>query len=141
VAQSGAMSYARIPCINHPVFKGKRVNIDPREDFIYKRFKKEKIDNIFWEFYHELVQQLYKNKVSKNVYCVNIDAVIAVISLKLMWKAYKENRITDQEMQKIGFVIFLIGRMVGVSAEIIDHTDRGQDMDTRTPQSELKYIV
>ena len=139
--ESGAMSYARIPCINHPVFKGKRVNIDPREDFIYKRFKKESIDNIFWEFYHELVQKLYKNKVSKNVYCVNIDAVIAVISLKLMWKAYKENRITDQEMQKIGFVIFLIGRMVGVSAEIIDHTDRGQDMDTRTPQSELKYIV
>ncbi|RLD41511.1 MAG: CoA-binding protein, partial [Bacteroidetes bacterium] len=126
--ESGAMSYARIPCINHPVFKGKRINIDPREDFIYKRFKKDKIDNIFWEFYHKLVQQLYKNKVSKNIYCVNIDAVIAVISLKLMWKAYKENKITDQEMQKIGFVIFLIGRMVGVSAEIIDHTDRGQDM-------------
>ena len=139
--ESGAISYTRIPCINHPVFKGKRVNIDPREDFIYKRFAKEGIGNIFWEFYHELVQQLYKNKVSKNVYCVNIDAVIAVISLKLMWNAYKENRISDSEMQKIGFVIFLIGRMVGISAEIIDHRDRGQDMDTRTPQSELKYVV
>jgi len=139
--ESGAIAYTRIPCINHPVFKGKRVNIDPREDYIYKRFKKEGIDNIFWEFYHELVQQLYNNKVSSNVYCVNIDAVIAVISLKLMWKSYKAKTITDKEMQKIGFIIFLIGRMQGISAEIIDHTDRGQDMDTRTPQSELKFTV
>jgi citrate synthase len=137
----GATSYNRIPCINHPVFKGKRVNIDPREDFIFKRFKKDKIGNIFWDYYHDLVQALYKNGVSKNVYCVNIDAVIAVISLKLMWKSYKKGRISDQEMQKIGFIIFLIGRMVGVSAEIADHKDRGQDMDCRTPQSELKYIV
>ena len=137
----GATSYDRIPCINHPVFKGKRVNIDPREDFIFKRFKKDKIGNIFWDYYHDLVQALYKNGVSKNVYCVNIDAVIAVISLKLMWKSYKAGRISNQEMQKIGFIIFLIGRMVGVSAEIADHKDRGQDMDCRTPQSELKYIV
>jgi len=137
----GATSYDRIPCINHPVFKGKRINIDPREDFIYKRFKKEKIRNIFWEYYHDLVQALYKNGVSKNVYCVNIDAVIAVISLKLMWKSYKKGSISNQEMQKIGFIIFLIGRMIGVSAEIADHKDRGQDMDCRTPQSELDYIV
>jgi succinyl-CoA synthetase alpha subunit/citrate synthase len=137
----GASSYDRIPCINHPVFKGKRVNIDPREDFIYKRFRKEGIGNIFWEFYHDLVKQLYKKGVSSNVYCVNIDAVIAVISLKLMWKSYRSKRISDAEMQKIGFIIFLIGRMTGVSAEIADHRDRGQDMDCRTPQSELQFVV
>ncbi len=139
--RSGATSYDRIPCVNHPVFKGKQVNIDPREDFIYKRFKEEKIGNIFWEFYHNLVQSLYNEGVSKNVYCVNIDAVIAVISLKLMWKAYSENRIGDEDMQRIGFFIFLIGRMTGVTAEIIDHRNRGLDMDTRTPQSELKFVV
>ncbi len=139
--RKGASSYDRIPCVNHPVFKGKQVNIDPREDFIYNRFKKENIGNIFWEFYHKLVQALYDEGVSKNVYCVNIDAVIAVISLKLMWNAYRENRISDEDMQRIGFFIFLIGRMVGVSAEIIDHRNRGQDMDTRTPQSELRFVV
>lgn len=138
---SGASSYDRIPCVNHPVFKGKRVNIDPREDFVYKHFKSNNIGNIFWEFYHELVKSFYKEGVSNNVYCVNIDAVIAVISLKLMWNAYKENRISQKEMQKIGFHIFLIGRMTGVSAEIVDHRNRGLDMDTRTPQSELKYVV
>ena len=139
--REGVLNYKRIPCVNHPVFKGKKVNIDPREDFIYKKFQSLKIKNIFWDFYHDLVNSLYENKVTNNVYCVNIDAVIAVISLKLMWKAYGENRISDAEMQKIGFTIFLIGRMVGISAEIADHMERGTDMDCRTPLSELKFIV
>jgi succinyl-CoA synthetase alpha subunit len=139
--RKGVMNYKRIPCVNHPVFKGKRVNIDPREDFIYKRFQQEGIRNIFWDYYHELVNELYNNGVSDNIYCVNIDAVIAVISLKLMWSSYGEKRITDEQMQKIGFIIFLIGRMVGISAEIADHMERGSDMDCRTPLSEMKFVV
>ena len=138
---AGKTSYTRIPCINHPVFKGKPVNIDPREDYIYHHFKQLKIDNVFWEFYHELVKSLYETGVSSNVYCVNIDAVIAVISLKLMWSDYKKKQITKTDMQKIGFIIFLLGRMAGVSAEIADHLDRGQDMDCRTPVSETVYVV
>lgn len=139
--RDGIQNYKRIPCVNHPVFKGKRVNIDPREDFIYKKFSKDGITNIFWDYYHELVKSLYENGVSSNVYCVNIDAVIAVISLKLMWKSYQKGIISNAEMQKIGFIIFLIGRMIGVTAEIADHMERGTDMDCRTPLSQLKYIV
>jgi succinyl-CoA synthetase alpha subunit/citrate synthase len=139
--RQGILNYKRIPCVNHPVFKGKKVNIDPREDFIYKKFSSLNIKNIFWDYYHDLVKSLYENKVTNNVYCVNIDAVIAVISLKLMWNAYNEGRISDAEMQKIGFIIFLIGRMVGISAEIADHMERGTDMDCRTPLSELRFIV
>jgi len=30
----GAESAQALPCINHPVFKGKPVNIDPREEFV-----------------------------------------------------------------------------------------------------------
>jgi succinyl-CoA synthetase alpha subunit len=137
----GVLNYKRIPCINHPVFKGKRINIDPREDYIYKKFIREGIQNIFWDYYHELVEKLYENGVSNNVYCVNIDAVIAVISLKLMWQSYQEGKISDKQMQKIGFIIFLIGRMVGVSAEIADHQERGNDMDCRTPLSQLDFVV
>ena len=138
---AGKTSYTRIPCINHPVFKGKPVNIDPREDYIYHYFKQLKINNVFWEFYHELVKSLFETGVSSSVYCVNIDAVIAVISLKLMWFDYKKKQITKTDMQKIGFIIFLLGRMAGVSAEIADHLDRGQDMDCRTPVSETVYVV
>ncbi|MCB0473682.1 MAG: hypothetical protein KDC56_11540, partial [Flavobacteriaceae bacterium] len=140
-AKSKGESYKRIPCINHPVFKGKEVNIDPREAFVYKEFKAQGIDNAFWDFYHRLVQALFETGVSENVYCVNIDAVIAVITLKLMWKAYKDRTIAEAGMQQIGFVIFLLGRMAGVSAEIADHMDRGQDMDCRTPTSALRFIV
>ena len=137
----GKTSYTRIPCINHPVFKGKPVNIDPREDYIYHHFKQLKIDNVFWEFYHQLVHSLFETGVSSNVYCVNIDAVIAVISLKLMWVDNKKKRISKTDMQKIGFIIFLLGRMAGVSAEISDHLDRGQDMDCRTPVSETVFVM
>lgn len=137
----GVQNYKRIPCINHPVFKGRKKNIDPREDFLYKQFKSEKINNLFWEFYHHLVENLYEVGATNNIYCVNIDAVIAVISLKLMWKKLKTNLWKDKDIQDIGFIIFLLGRMIGVSAEISDHMDRGTDMDCRTPQSETRFIV
>ncbi len=137
----GVQNYKRIPCINHPVFKGKKKNIDPREDFLYKLFKEENINNLFWDFYHSLVEKLYKVGATNNIYCVNIDAVIAVISLKLMWGKLKTNLWKDEDIQDIGFNIFLLGRMVGVSAEITDHKDRGTDMDCRTPQSETRFIV
>jgi len=58
-----------------------------------------------------------------------------------MWFDYKENRISKEDMQKIGFIIFLLGRMAGVSAEIADHFDRGRDMDCRTPISEMRFVV
>jgi citrate synthase len=137
----GIQNYKRIPCINHPVFKGKKKNIDPREDFLYKQFKSENINNLFWEFYHHLVENLYSVGATNNIYCVNIDAVIAVISLKLMWKKLKTNLWKKKDVQDIGFIIFLLGRMVGVSAEISDHMDRGTDMDCRTPQSETRFVV
>ncbi len=137
----GVQNYKRIPCINHPVFKGKKKNIDPREDFLYNQFKNESINNLFWDFYHHLVENLYKVGATNNIYCVNIDAVIAVISLKLMWGKLKTNLWKDEDIQDIGFNIFLLGRMVGVSAEIADHKDRGTDMDCRTPQSETKFII
>jgi len=137
----GKSNYSKIPCINHPVFKGKAINIDPREDFIFKHFKKLNISNVFWDFYHYLVQSLYDIGASNNVYCVNIDAVIAVVSLKLMWNDLRQKKISDAEVQKIGFVIFLLGRMTGISAEIADHRSRGQDMDTRTPSSKTEFVV
>jgi len=137
----GESNYKKIPCVNHPVFKGKAVNIDPREDYIYKHFKQLNVNNLFWDFYHQLVRSLYEVGASANIYCVNIDAVIAVISLKLMWNNLHKKKISDKEVQKIGFVIFLLGRMTGVSAEIADHRSRGNDMDTRTPASQTSFVV
>ena len=43
----GNLDYAKLPCVNHPVFKGKDVNYDPREVFVSGLFKEKGINNFF----------------------------------------------------------------------------------------------
>ena len=136
----GNLDYGKIPCVNHPVFKGKDVNIDPREDYVRSLFKEKNIYNVFLDFYHELVQSLFKNKISKNVYCVNIDAVIAVILLKTVWSDYQAGKVSEEDIELASFTAFLFGRMIGCAAEIDDHANRGKNMDTRTPASQCLYV-
>ena len=137
---AGNLSYEKIPCINHPVFKGKEVNFDPREVYVHDLFKSRNSYNIFHEFYHELVKALASYGVSPNVYCVNIDAVIAVILLKMLWRPFVEQEISEQFLEYGAFTTFVYGRLVGEAAEIEDHTTRGRNMDTRTPASKCHSI-
>ena len=97
--------------------------------------------NAFWEFYRLLVKELYAEGVTKNVFCVNVDAVLAVITLKLVWKDLQAGRITMQQVQDLAFTLFLFGRTVGVIAEIADHRDRGLDLDCRTPEQDLSVVL
>ena len=136
----GNLDYAKLPCVNHPVFKGKDVNYDPREVFVNDLFKEKGINNVFLDFYHSLVQGLFKAKVSKNVYCVNIDAVIAVILLKIVWSDFNAGKMKEEDIESSSFATFLFGRMIGCAAEIDDHTSRGKNMDTRTPASKCSYV-
>ncbi|MBC8366412.1 CoA-binding protein [bacterium] len=137
----GVLRVKPIPCVNHPVFKGNSVNIDPREDFIRKELADRNISNVFLDFYHHLVQELHEQGITKNVFCVNIDAVLAVISLKLVWREMGSGKMSDEQIQNLVFTLFLFGRSMGVAAEIADHRDRGTDMDCRTPQSQLSFVL
>ena len=137
----GNLNYAKVPCVNHPVFKNKPVNVDPREEFIWNLFEKKKMVNPFQVFYHHLVKEMFEVGATKNVFCVNIDAVIATISLELFWDQMKKGQITEKEMQDIVFIMFLIGRMTGVASEIADHLARGNDMDCRTPASQVGFVA
>ncbi len=139
--EEGKMSYDRIPCVNHPVFKGHEVNVDPREEYVKKQFDEKGIYNVFLEFYHTLVVELFHEGATKNVFCVNVDAVISVIALKLVWNDLQSGAISKQQIQDLVFILFLIGRAIGVSSEIADHKVRGLDMDCRTPQSNLHYVL
>jgi succinyl-CoA synthetase alpha subunit/citrate synthase len=130
-----------IPCINHPVFRGNKINVDPREQFVAGMLAEQGVYNTFWEFYRLLVRELYAEGVTKNVFCVNVDAVLAVITLKLVWKDLQAGRITVRQVQELAFTLFLFSRAIGVTAEIADHRDRGIDMDCRTPESELSYVL
>ena len=74
------------------MFKDKPVNHDPREVFIAKLFEERGEYNVFHEFYRALVQALFDAGVSRNVYCVNIDAVIAALLLKMLWQPLPQRR-------------------------------------------------
>jgi len=137
----GVLRVKPIPCVNHPVFKGNDVNIDPREEFIRKELAERKITNVFLDFYHHLVLELYDHGITSNVFCVNIDAVLAVISLKLVWKQLGSGKLSHEQIQNLVFTLFLFGRSIGVTAEIADHRDRGTDIDCRTPQSEISFVL
>jgi succinyl-CoA synthetase alpha subunit len=136
----GNLAFDKIPCVNHPIFKGKEVNYDPREVFVNKLFQEKGLNNVFLDYYHQLVNGLFKAKVSKDIYCVNIDAVIAVILLKMVWKEYKAGKLDERDIETASFSTFLFGRMIGCAAEIDDHTNRGKNMDTRTAASQCVYV-
>jgi citrate synthase len=126
--------------VNHPVFKGKEINLDPRKVYVRYLFRERGSYNVFHDFYHELVKALASYGVSQNVYCVNVDAVIAVILLKMLWQPYRAGEIDEEFMEFGAFATFLYGRTVGSAAEIEDHANRGRNMDTRTPASQCRFV-
>ena len=136
----GNLGYDKVPCINHPVFKNKPVNYDPREVFVAELFQERGEYNVFHDYYHALVQALFDKGVSKNVYCVNVDAVIAVLLLKILWRPYQAGDFSAHTMESAAFTTFLFGRMIGCAAEIEDHINRGRNMDTRTAASQCSFV-
>lgn len=129
-----------IPGVNHPVFKGQLVNKDPREVYLSQLFRERGETNVFHDFYSALVQALYDSGVTANVFCVNIDAVIAALLLKLLWPRYRSGVFSEEALETAAFTAFLFGRMVGCAGEIDDHINRGRNMDTRTPASQCTYV-
>lgn len=130
-----------IPCINHPVFKGKPVNFDPREEFVWDLFRNRGEYNVFHDFYRTLVQALCDEGATRNVVCVNVDGVIAALLLKLAWQSYRSGALPESALESAAFTLFLYGRMIGCAAEIDDHLNRGRNMDTRTPQSRCRFVA
>ena len=138
---SGNLDIQKIPGVNHPVFKDKPVNHDPREVFIGELMAKRGEYNVFHAFYRALVQKLFDEGVSRNVYCVNIDAVIAALLLKTVWPAYRAGTIKAEALETAAFTIFLYARMLGCAAEIDDHLNRGRNMDTRAAASACRFVA
>lgn len=140
-AKKGVGESARnIPGVNHPVFKNQVVNKDPREVYLSQLFNERGETNVFHDFYSALVQALYDSGVTANVFCVNIDAVIAALLLKLLWPRYRSGAFCPASMENAAFTAFLYGRMIGCAGEIDDHINRGRNMDTRTPASQCTFV-
>ena len=97
--------------------------------------------NVFHDYYRALVQALFDEGVTSNVFCVNVNGVIAGWLLKLLWQPYRSGELAQADLELAAFTIFLLARMAGSAAEIEDHLNRGRNMDTRTPASEVRFIV
>jgi hypothetical protein len=138
---SGSLDVRKIPGVNHPVFKGKPVNHDPREVYVGELFEQRGEYNVFHVYYRQITQSLYEAGVSRNVYCVNIDGVIAALLLKILWRSYRNGAVTEKALETAAFTLFLFARMIGCAAEIDDHLNRGRDMDTRTPASRCAFTA
>lgn len=138
---TGAGDLQKIPCVNHPVFKDRPVNVDPREAYIRERMAARGEHNVFLDYYHALVEQLHEAGVSRTVYCVNVDAVIATLLLAAAWDDLRAGRIDAGALESAAFTAFLYARMLGSVAEADDHINRGRNMDTRTVASACRYVA
>jgi len=137
---AGSLDVRKIPGVNHPVFKDRPVNVDPREVFIRELMDARGESNVFHDFYRALVRVLHEAGVSRTVYCVNIDAVIAALLLKLTWKPWRAGEIGEAALESGAFTVFLYARMLGCAAEVDDHLNRGRNMDTRTAASACRFV-
>ena len=138
---SGSLDIAKIPGVNHPVFKDKPVNLDPREVFVSEVYQRRGEYNAFHAYYHALVQALFAAGASRNVYCVNIDAVIAALLLRMLWGPLRRGEIGERDLENAAFTLFIYSRMLGCAAEIDDHMNRGRNMDTRTPATQCRFVA
>lgn len=87
------------------------------------------------------MQALFDGGVSRNVYCVNIDAVIAALLFKMLWKPFIEGKYPAAALETAAFTVFLYPRMLGCAAEIDDRMNQGRGMNTRTPASQCRFVV
>jgi succinyl-CoA synthetase alpha subunit len=139
--ETAAEGARAIPGVNHPVFRGKPVNTDPREAFVAELMRQRGERNLFHDYYRRLVHALFEQGVTGNVFCVNVDGVIAAWLLKLLWQPYRSGELGAGALETAAFTIFLFARMAGAAAEIEDHLNRGRNMDTRTPASAVRFIA
>lgn len=141
IAQESGTSYARIPCLGHPVFKDQDVNYDPRERALSAYIAEHKLYNVFLDFYHRLAQHLKRIGATSKVLAVNVDAAIACVWLGLCWKPLREKRITLKRALDLPLVAFALGRAAGAAGEFLDHQDHGAEMDMRVPVSECEILT
>jgi len=140
-AREASMSYEKIPCLGHPVFKDDPVNYDPRERVIARFLEEAGQRNVFLDFYHHLVQALKENGSMSKVLAVNIDAALACIWLGVCWRHLADRRMSRDQAIQTPFLAFALGRVAGGAAEYLDHQNHGLEMDMRIPIRECRSLT
>ena len=128
--------------MNHPVFRGKPVNTDPREAFVAELMRERGERNVFHDYYRARGpgplrsggdQQRVLRQRRRGDRGLAPEAALAALPVRATS--------ATAELENAAFTIFLLARMAGSAAEIEDHLNRGRNMDTRTPASEVRFVV
>jgi hypothetical protein len=59
----------------------------------------------------------------------------------MLWARDRAGGFSNQALETAAFAVFLYGWMIGCAAKIDDHLNRGRDLDTRTPQAEVRFVA
>jgi len=141
IAKEADITFERIPCLGHPVYRNENVNYDPRERVIADYLKKQKIAHVFLEFYHQLAVSSRDLGITRNVLAVNVDAAIACVWMGICWPLLISNKIAIERAVDIPFLSFALGRAAGAAGEYLDHKDYGLPMDMRIPTDECESLT
>jgi hypothetical protein len=87
------------------------------------------------------VEAPFRAAVSRVVYSVNIDALIAIVLLKMVWQPCREGTLSRAALQTAGFTVFLYAGILGCAAAIDDHVSRIRDMGTCTPANQCRFVA
>jgi succinyl-CoA synthetase alpha subunit/citrate synthase len=135
------VTFQRVPCLGHPVYRTEEVNYDPRERVVARYLESAQVYHAFLDFYHKVAVSLREVGVTRNVLAVNIDAVIACVWLGICWPLLCEKRMSIDRAKNIAVAAFALGRAAGGVGEYFDHADFGQAMDMRIPVSECTALT
>ena len=136
------LNIQKISGVNHPVFKDKPVNHDPREVFIRELLAGRGEYNVFHEFYRTLVQTLFDARRVAQCLLRQRRCSDCRVAPEDAVASHTETATTSgAALETAAFTIFLYPRMLGCAAEIDDHMNRGRNMDTRTPASQCQFVA
>ena len=140
VAKEAGVAYEKVPCLGHPVFNTEAVNFDPRERAIDEVMRKDKIYNVFFDFYHRLSRGMMEQHATSKVHAVNVDAALTCVLMGIAWPLLVDKKITVERAIDLPFLAFSLGRVAGGAGEYLDHRDSGTPMDMRVPVSECHFL-
>ncbi|UDQ99052.1 hypothetical protein AAEX28_02965 [Lentisphaerota bacterium WC36G] len=140
-AEDNLDSYEKVPGIGHPLFKDATRNVDPRCQVIFDYLFNNNIYHGFINFYQQLVEFLFLERITPNQLAINIDGVAAAICAGIFWERLCEKKITKKRVYNIPLLMFAFARVLGGTGEYLDHFDYGTPLDMVEDAQHIKQLT
>ena len=131
----------KVPGIGHPLFKDATKNVDPRCKVIFDYLNNNNIYHGFINFYQQMVEFLFLERITSKQLAINIDGVTAAICAGIFWKKLCQKKITRKRVYNIPLLMFAFSRMLGGTGEYLDHCDFGTALDMVEDAENIKQLT